>query len=166
MFNLLIMQIKKLPIIINFQYELNINNIIKLIIPNENLIYSWINLVFKQHYKDDVIRHKELTIRFVEYKEIYTLNSYYRGINNLTNILSFPYEAPPGIKIPLLGEIVITPNLILYESLKKNKSFIAHFAHIIIHGCLHLIGYNHKNENDAAKMENIEYSILEQIKLH
>lgn len=162
------MQIKKVPIIINFQYE--INNIIKLIIPNENLMYSWITLVFKQHYKDDVIRykdviiHNELTIRFVEYKEIYTLNSYYRGINNLTNILSFPYEAPPGITIPLLGEIVITPNLILYESLKKNKSFIAHLAHIIIHGCLHLIGYNHNNENDASKMENIEYSILEQIK--
>ncbi|AGI27070.1 rRNA maturation factor YbeY [Candidatus Portiera aleyrodidarum] len=163
------MQIKKLPIIINFQYE--IKNIIKLIIPNENLMFSWINLVFQQHYKDDVIRHKdviihnELTIRFVEYKEIYTLNSYYRGINNLTNILSFPYEAPPGIKIPLLGEIVITPNLILYESLKKNKSFLSHLAHIIIHGCLHLIGYNHNNENDAAKMENIEYSILEQINL-
>lgn len=156
-----------MQIIINFQYE--INNIIKLIIPNENLMYSWITLVFQQHSKDEVIRHKdvhnELTIRFVEYKEIYTLNSYYRGINALTNILSFPYEAHPGIKIFLLGEIVITPTLILYESLKKNKSFIAHLAHIIIHGCLHLIGYNHNNENDADKMENIEYSMLEQIKL-
>ncbi|CEL12334.1 Putative rRNA maturation factor YbeY [Candidatus Portiera aleyrodidarum] len=160
------MQIKKLPIIINFQYEININNIIKLIIPNEKIIFSWIYLVFQQHYKKRHKYLKELTIRFVEYKEIYILNSYYRGINNLTNILSFPYESPPGIQIPLIGEIVITPNIILYESLQKNKSFIAHFAHIIIHGCLHLIGYNHNNENDAANMENIEYSILEQIKFN
>lgn len=159
------MQIKKLTIIINFQYE--INNIIKLIIPNEHLIYSWITLVFQQHYKrpKDIKIYYELTIRFVKYKEIYTLNSYYRSINNLTNILSFPYECPHEIKIPFLGEIVITPNLILYESLKKNKAFIAHFAHIILHGFLHLIGFNHNNENDADKMENIEYSILEQIKL-
>ncbi|WP_189514051.1 rRNA maturation RNase YbeY, partial [Streptomyces narbonensis] len=118
------------------------------------------------HYKKRHKYLKELTIRFVEYKEIYILNSYYRGINNLTNILSFPYESPPGIQIPLIGEIVITPNIILYESLQKNKSFIAHFAHIIIHGCLHLIGYHHNNENDAANMENIEYSILEQIKFN
>ncbi|CAA3706715.1 rRNA maturation factor YbeY [Candidatus Portiera aleyrodidarum] len=160
------MPIKKVSLTIQFQYE--INNIIKLIIPNESLIYSWIYLIIKQHYKDVISKYVTITIRFVEYKEIYMLNSYFRSRYDFTNILSFPYENPPTpkIKITLLGELVITPILILYEALKKNKAFIAHFAHILIHGCLHLLGHSHNNYFDADKMDNLEHSILNQVNLH
>lgn len=154
------------PIYIKFQYE--IHNIITVIIPNKQLLFAWIALIVKKKYKY-VLRSKDLflNIRFVKYKEITTLNSYYRGLKSLTNILSFSYEAlSPKINRHFLGELVIAPNLILYESLKTNKSFIAHFAHILIHGFLHLIGYNHNNVTDADNMENIEYSILNKIQLH
>lgn len=141
------------------------NNTIKKIVPNESLLSSWFNSFLKPKYKPykDIV----FNIRFVEYKEIIGLNSYYRGFNSLTNIISFSYEAlSQRINIQLLGELVITPTLLLYESFKMNKAFIDHCAHIIVHGLLHLIGYNHKNVTDADNMENIEYSNLNKTNIH
>lgn len=107
----------------------------------------------------------ELTVRLVNSHEIQTLNHAYRAKNYPTNVLSFPCELPPGIelKLPLLGDIVICNAMVIKEARAQNKSIQAHFAHLIIHGVLHLLGYNHIEPNDAAIMEPLEIKLLHQL---
>jgi probable rRNA maturation factor len=102
----------------------------------------------------------ELTLRLVDRDESRKLNSRYRGKDQPTNVLSFPAELPPDLGIPLLGDIVLCAPLVGEESAAQNKSLSAHWAHLVIHGVLHLLGHDHQDEREAAEMEAIEVELL------
>lgn len=102
----------------------------------------------------------ELTIRLVMDDEMTALNSEYRGQQKSTNVLSFPFEAPPGIDIELLGDIIISVPVILKEAQEQGKTLDQHWAHMVIHGCLHLLGYDHIDDDEAVIMESLESDIL------
>ena len=102
----------------------------------------------------------ELTIRVVDRKESRMLNQTYRGKDSDTNVLSFPAELPEGIDIPLLGDIVICAPRVEEEAQAQEKELQAHWAHLTVHGVLHLLGYDHLEDGEAEKMEALETSIL------
>jgi probable rRNA maturation factor len=102
----------------------------------------------------------ELTLRLVDRDESRKLNSRYRGQDQPTNVLSFPAELPPGTDIPLLGDIVICAPLVGEESEAQDKSLPAHWAHLVIHGVLHLLGHDHQIEQEAVEMEAMEVELL------
>ncbi|AIY65295.1 MAG: rRNA maturation RNase YbeY [Pseudoalteromonas spongiae] len=102
----------------------------------------------------------ELTIRISDASESQQLNHEYRGKNKPTNVLSFPFEAPPGIELPLIGDLIICPEIVLQESIEQEKGFHDHFAHMVIHGCLHLMGYDHIDSEEALEMESLEKQLL------
>lgn len=107
-------------------------------------------------------RSSELAIRIVDETEMTYLNVMYRKKQGPTNVLSFPLSLPDEIasELPLLGDIVICAEVVNREADQQKKSREAHWAHIIIHGILHLLGYDHQNKHDAKKMETIEIDML------
>ena len=107
----------------------------------------------------------ELTIRLVNSDEIQTLNRDYRNKDKPTNVLSFPFEAPPGIDIDLLGDIIICPQVVFEEAQAQGKPYLDHFAHILIHGVLHLLGYDHLEEQEAEQMESKEIGLLAELNI-
>lgn len=109
-------------------------------------------------------KNKEITIRIVNKKESQKLNSSYRGKNCPTNILSFPLTST-ALKFasPLLGDLVICAPIVKKEALEQNKTLEAHFAHLTIHGILHLLGYEHNTKKNAAAMEKLESKILHKL---
>ncbi|WP_018983925.1 rRNA maturation RNase YbeY [Salinimonas chungwhensis] len=121
-----------------------------------------------QRWGDTVLAYlalgeQEFTARFVGEKESRTLNYQYRGIDKSTNVLSFPFESPPGIELPLLGDLVICAPVIGAEAKAQNKQVTNHYAHMIVHGILHLLGYDHINDADAQEMEALEIRILAEL---
>jgi len=122
--------------------------------------HNLLNFLNKQAAKQAV----ELTIRLVDEDEGTSLNQTYRGNTGPTNILSFPFEnledIPDEFNIPLLGDIVICVPVVKQEAQTQNKKEINHWAHLTVHGTLHLLGYNHINDEDAQTMENLETTIL------
>src|SRR6185437_8283210 len=102
----------------------------------------------------------ELSLRIVGAREARSLNQRYRGKDYATNVLSFPAELPRGIKSPLLGDIVICAPEVIREARQQNKQVRDHYAHLTIHGVLHLLGFDHLNDADAAKMEALETRVL------
>jgi probable rRNA maturation factor len=105
----------------------------------------------------------ELTLRIVDETEGLELNQTWRQKEYATNVLSFPFEAPPDIPIALLGDIVLCASVVQTEATEQQKSLEAHWAHLIIHGVLHLLGYDHINDEEAQQMENLEVHILQQL---
>ncbi|WP_392342408.1 rRNA maturation RNase YbeY [uncultured Shewanella sp.] len=103
----------------------------------------------------------ELTIRIVDIAESQQLNSTYRGKDKPTNVLSFPFEAPPEVELPLLGDLVICAPVVEQEAIEQNKPLIAHWAHMVIHGSLHLLGYDHIIDEEADEMESLETQLVE-----
>ena len=103
----------------------------------------------------------ELTLRLVDREESCQLNEQYRGKDSPTNVLSFPANLPEGIGLQLLGDIIICAPLVSEEASEQGKPISAHWAHLVIHGILHLLGYDHQQEEDAAKMESLEVELLE-----
>ncbi|MDQ5910932.1 MAG: putative rRNA maturation factor [Pseudomonadota bacterium] len=101
----------------------------------------------------------ELTIRIVNEAEITALNETYRHKQGPTNVLSFPFEAPPEVDSALLGDIVICAPVVLREAVIQDKTPEAHWAHLVAHGVLHLLGYDH-DETQAEAMESLEIRIL------
>lgn len=107
----------------------------------------------------------ELTIRLVDEEEITTLNTTYRHKNKPTNVLSFPFDMPDNVEmdLPLLGDIVICSAVVDQEAKEQNKPTEAHWAHMVVHGTLHLLGYDHENDADADIMETQEINILQSL---
>lgn len=105
----------------------------------------------------------EVTIRIVDEQESQQLNLQYRGKDKATNVLSFPFQCPPGIELPLLGDLVICAGVVRAEAAEQNKPLAAHWAHMVVHGCLHLLGFDHINDADAEQMEAEEIQILQQL---
>lgn len=117
-----------------------------------------------QRWADAALAHlsfsPELTIRIVEKAESQALNSDYRGKDKPTNVLSFPFEVPEGIEMNLIGDLVVSAEVVEEEAKVQGKQLVNHWAHMIIHGCLHLIGYDHINEDEAVEMESLEIELL------
>jgi probable rRNA maturation factor len=109
----------------------------------------------------------EVTIRIVNKNEIAKLNEAYRNKNYPTNVLSFPLEVKQNIpmKFPLLGDIVVCANVVSEEAKQQGKPIKSHWAHMIVHGTLHLLGFDHEIDEDAEKMETLEIAILQQLKI-
>jgi probable rRNA maturation factor len=105
----------------------------------------------------------ELVIRLVDDAESAQLNQQYRRKNGPTNILSFPFEAPAGMDMDLLGDLVICAPLTAREASQQNKLLEHHWTHITIHGVLHLLGYDHIEDQDAEQMEALEIEILSKL---
>ena len=104
-------------------------------------------------------RDAELTLRVVNEAEGAALNEAYRHKQGPTNVLSFPFAAPPEIESALLGDIVICAPVVLREAVVQGKTPEAHWAHLVAHGVLHLLGYDH-DEAQAEAMESLEIRIL------
>jgi probable rRNA maturation factor len=103
----------------------------------------------------------ELSIRVVDEPEGAELNQRYRGRPGATNVLSFPFEPPPGVpELALLGDLVICAPVVEREAEEQGKPLPAHWAHLVIHGMLHLLGYDHQDPAQAAEMEALETRIL------
>ncbi len=108
-------------------------------------------------------RHRpdaELAIRIVDTGEGLSLNQTYRGRDYATNVLSFPVEPPPGIELALIGDLAICAPVVEREALEQGKRPRDHWAHLTIHGVLHLLGYDHVRDPDAQVMEALETRIL------
>ncbi|WP_150303003.1 rRNA maturation RNase YbeY [Pseudomonas saliphila] len=105
----------------------------------------------------------ELTIRLVDADESRELNRDYRGKDAPTNVLSFPSDLPPELNIPLLGDLVVCVPVVLREAAEQGKSAEAHWAHMVIHGCLHLLGYDHMEDAEAEEMETLERQLLAEL---
>ncbi|MBE2894997.1 rRNA maturation RNase YbeY [Spirabiliibacterium falconis] len=102
----------------------------------------------------------EVTVRIVDEAESQRLNRTYRGKDYPTNVLSFPFESPPEVQLPLLGDLVICRQVVEREAQEQGKTALSHWAHMVVHGCLHLQGYDHINDAEAQEMENLEREIM------
>lgn len=102
----------------------------------------------------------ELTVRIVDAEEGRALNAAYRGRDAPTNVLSFPYEPVPGVPVALLGDIVLCAPVVAREAREQGKDLGAHYAHLVVHGTLHLLGHDHQEAAEAAAMEALEARIL------
>lgn len=107
------------------------------------------------------IRRADLAIRLVAEREGKALNRHYRGKDHATNVLSFPAELPEGVKLPVLGDIVICAPVVAREAHRQGKEVLAHYAHLTVHGVLHLLGWDHENPREAKAMEDLERQILD-----
>ena len=109
------------------------------------------------------IDEAELCIRIVSSEESQELNSTWRGMDKPTNVLSFPFEAPPGFSSAMIGDLAICAEVVASEAQAQNKPLMAHWAHMVIHGVLHLIGFDHIKDADAEEMEALEIQLLAQL---
>ncbi len=125
-------------------------------LPDEGRTLEWAEAALVDRTEGDV----QLTVRVVDETESAELNGRYRAKQRPTNVLSFPFEAPEGIDIPLLGDLVICAPVVVREAAEQGKTPEAHWAHMVVHGCLHLIGYDHIEPADAEVMESLERRIL------
>jgi len=112
------------------------------------------------------IREADLAVRIVGSREGRALNRHYRGKDYATNVLSFPAELdediklPKGVTMPLLGDLVLCAPVVAREAREQKKPLSAHYAHLTVHGALHLLGWDHDNDTDAECMERLEREIL------
>jgi len=139
---------------VSIELELQIASNAKTL-PHPAQIREWVSLALWQR-----VETAELTVRIVDEEESAELNWQYRNKKGATNVLSFPYEAPPGIMSRLLGDIVICAPIVEAEALQYQKPLLAHWAHMVIHGVLHLLGFNHEFDAEAIKMESLETDLL------
>ncbi|NRQ44508.1 rRNA maturation RNase YbeY [Rheinheimera sp. YQF-2] len=127
-------------------------------LPGEADIQQWLQSAILPFQSE-----AEVTVRIVDNSESQQLNSDYRGKDKPTNVLSFPFQCPPGIELALLGDLVICAPVVAAEALEQGKSLQAHWAHMVVHGSLHLLGFDHINDDDAQQMEAEEVTILQQL---
>ncbi len=139
--------------------QLNIDNQSQCAIPAQSEIFRWVWQALKNYYTQ-----ARINIILLDTEEAQAYNQQYRNKNYATNILSFPYdnESCSGQTI-LQGDLLICPQIVEKEALEQQKNLDAHYAHLLIHGVLHLIGYDHEEENTANQMESLEILLLHQL---
>lgn len=125
-------------------------------LPTEAEFQQWLNAAVTPFQAD-----AEVTIRLVDKQESHALNLEYRGKDRPTNVLSFPFEAPPEIEMNLLGDLIICRQVVETEALEQQKPLNAHWAHMVVHGSLHLLGYDHIEDDEAEEMEALETEIMQ-----
>ncbi|MEO1888493.1 MAG: rRNA maturation RNase YbeY [Cycloclasticus sp.] len=131
-------------------------------LPGNDALIKWADLATEQRSQ------AELVIRVVDEAESAELNETYRQKKGPTNVLSFPFEMPQGlpsdaITDDILGDLVICAPVVVKEAKEQGKPVLAHWAHMVVHGCLHLQGYDHINDDDAKAMEAMEIDLLSRI---
>ena len=126
-------------------------------LPSEEQLSLWASTALQGRTE---FEEPELTIRLTDDEESQALNSEYRGKDKPTNVLSFPFEMPPGIPLELLGDLIICVGVVEQEAKEQEKTTEAHWAHMVIHGCLHLLGYDHIKDDEAEDMEALERDLL------
>ena len=124
-------------------------------LPTVEQIEQWATAAV-QPQSDEV----EMTVRIVDEAESHELNLNYRGKDRPTNVLSFPFECPDEVELPLLGDLVICRQVVEREAQEQDKPVMAHWAHMVVHGSLHLLGYDHIEDDEAEKMESLETQIM------
>ena len=128
-------------------------------LPSEAQLRAWCALALRQRSADS-----ELTIRLVDEAEGRELNNTWRHKDYATNVLSFPADVPDELlDIPLLGDLVICVPVVEREAQEQAKTLDAHWAHLVIHGCLHLLGYDHIEDEEAEEMEALERELLAEL---
>lgn len=138
---------------VDLQVEIDDNDL-----PDQAQFTQWVEAALTGR-KDEA----ELCIRLVDPDESRELNHQYRGKDKSTNVLSFPFEVPDDIPLNLLGDLVVCAEVVRREAAEQNKPLHNHWAHMVVHGTLHLIGYDHINDEDAEEMEQLEREILAQL---
>ncbi|MEE1672643.1 rRNA maturation RNase YbeY [Agarivorans aestuarii] len=124
-------------------------------LPSITAFESWLHATLVEQDHDS-----EITVRIVDEAESQALNSQYRNKDKPTNVLSFPFEAPPGVSLPLLGDLVICRQVVEKEAEEQGKAVFDHWAHMVVHGSLHLLGYDHIEDQEAEEMEALEIAVL------
>lgn len=124
-------------------------------LPTAEEIEQWATAAV-QPQSDEV----EMTVRIVDEAESHELNLNYRGKDRPTNVLSFPFECPDEVELPLLGDLVICRQVVEREAQEQEKPLMAHWAHMVVHGSLHLLGYDHIEDDEAEEMESLETQIM------
>jgi probable rRNA maturation factor len=132
-------------------------------LPTEDQLTLWATTALQ-----DLKAQCELSIRIVEVSESQELNLEYRGKDKPTNVLSFPFEVPEALigldeVGHLIGDLVICAQVVTDEAGVQNKQLMHHWAHMVVHGCLHLLGYDHITDTDAQEMEDLERAILSKL---
>lgn len=102
----------------------------------------------------------EMTVRIVDEAEGARLNQTYRGGEGPTNVLAFPFDPPASLRLPLLGDVVVCAPVVAREAREQGKAPAAHWAHLVVHGTLHLLGFDHQHPREARVMEEKEIEIL------
>ena len=123
----------------------------------------WVETALSFEAQTEDFPETEMTIRIVDEEESQTLNREYRGKDYPTNVLSFPFEVPEGIELPLLGELITFREVIKREAKEQQISLASHWAHLAVHGTLHLLGYDHIEEAEAEEMEGLESQIMQKL---
>ncbi|MFD2179396.1 rRNA maturation RNase YbeY [Veronia pacifica] len=127
-------------------------------LPTEKQLSQWFEQAIKPFRQQ-----AEVTVRIVDEFESQSLNRDYRGKDKPTNVLSFPFDAPPGIELDLLGDLIICRQVVEREAQEQNKEVYAHWAHMVVHGSLHLLGYDHIDDQEAEEMESLEMRVMEEL---
>lgn len=126
--------------------------------PSEQQVESWLTEALT-----GLCPRGEIAVRIVSEAESAELNGHYRGKHYATNVLSFPSDLPPDIEPPILGDLALCAAVVEREAREQNKPPEAHWAHLYIHGALHLLGYDHIDEPEAHAMETLEIAILSRL---
>jgi len=149
----------KMSLRMNAVLELDLQRASEAAAPDEAEFRQWCELALRARSADS-----ELTIRLVDESEGRELNHNYRHKDYATNVLSFPADIPDGLlDIPLLGDLVICIPVVEREAAEQGKLLSAHWAHLVIHGCLHLLGYDHLDDAEADEMEDLERQLLAEL---
>ncbi|HDR1021118.1 TPA: rRNA maturation RNase YbeY [Pasteurella multocida] len=127
-------------------------------LPTEAQIQEWSNRAVQPELSD-----VEMTVRIVDEAESHDLNFTYRGKDKPTNVLSFPFECPDEVELGLLGDLVICRQVVEKEAEEQGKPLMAHWAHMVVHGSLHLLGYDHIEDDEAEEMESLETEIMQSL---
>lgn len=148
-----------LTLTIDILHDNQFNNL-----PKSDEIHQWLSLVLL-HEK---IYSASLSLTYLSLDDMQSLNHQFRDKNSPTNILSFPFIAPPGlpddaIDDNFLGDLIVCPDVLVKEAKDQEKRLNHHQTHILIHGLLHLIGYDHISREDREEMEALEIKLLQQL---
>lgn len=135
-----------------------VNNETSFEVPQTEKFSLWVETVIEEFN-----RFFQVDIEIVDSEASQDLNRTYRGKDQPTNVLSFPLELPDYVEEDLIGDLVICAEIVAKEAKEQNKPEEHHWAHLTIHGCLHLLGYDHINDEDAEEMEALEIKLLDKL---
>lgn len=132
-------------------------------LPSTNDFQRWAEAAVGEHAVEKNRDEAEISLRIVDVEEGAELNRQWRQKKGPTNVLSFPSDLPPELEVSLLGDLVVCAPVVEREASEQNKTLQAHWAHMIVHGTLHLLGYDHIEDSDAEDMEALETVIVQNL---
>lgn len=132
-------------------------------LPTVEQFTHWVQTALAFESQTDDFPETEMTIRIVDEEESHYLNFTYRGKDKPTNVLSFPFEVPDEVELALLGDLVICRQVVEREAEEQQISLESHWAHLAVHGTLHLLGYDHIVDAEAEEMEGLETEIMQKL---